>query len=123
MSCSIEYNVLSSRTNGGDLGSKYDSNAIGVIDGRRSFDGRQSEDGSSSDSTECSSSDDEIDPESTGSTSGEGNQYSKRNVRWSELENERLRVYVGDKKSWTWIARKLGRTEAAARVHWSLISR
>ena len=61
---------------------------------------------------------------SIGSTSGEGNQHSKRNVRWSELENERLRVlYVGEKKSWTWTARKLGRTKAAVRVHWSLTSR
>ena len=122
ISCSIDRNILPSRTNGGGLESKYDNNNVDVTDDRRSFDGRQGENESSSDSTstECSSSDD---TESTGSISEKGNQHFKGNVRWSKLEKERLRVYVGEKKSWTWIARKLGRTEAAVRMRWSLINR
>ncbi|KAI0423522.1 hypothetical protein F5Y09DRAFT_226325 [Xylaria sp. FL1042] len=43
--------------------------------------------------------------------------------RWKPLEEVRLRAWVMEKKSWSWIAKKLGRSEGGVSQHWGIMSK
>ena len=46
----------------------------------------------------------------------------RKRVPWSELDEQRLRVWKQEKKSWKWIFKKFPkRTEAAVRTRWTMI--
>ncbi|KDN65754.1 hypothetical protein CSUB01_07535 [Colletotrichum sublineola] len=47
---------------------------------------------------------------------------SKRR-RWTDLEEKRLHEYIKSGKKWSWIAKKLRRSEAAVTQHWVLMGR
>lgn len=51
-----------------------------------------------------------------------GDQVGGRRVRWSPLEEQRLRSWVKEDKDWPWMAARLGRTEAAVAQHWRLMN-
>ncbi|KAK2037612.1 hypothetical protein LZ31DRAFT_163427 [Colletotrichum somersetense] len=43
--------------------------------------------------------------------------------RWTDWEDERLRVYVEEGKDWSWIAKSLHRSKAAVTQHWVIMGR
>jgi hypothetical protein len=43
--------------------------------------------------------------------------------RWSTYEEARLRAYIREDESWSWIASKLRRSETAVKQHWGIMCR
>ncbi|KAK1976750.1 hypothetical protein LZ30DRAFT_733824 [Colletotrichum cereale] len=75
-------------------------------------------DGSESDHQDCDGSDHYPSPDSL-------EQKVKRSQRrrWTDWEEERLRVYIEEGKEWSWIARRLHRSEPAVTQHWVIMER
>lgn len=47
---------------------------------------------------------------------------TRKNTRWDEIDEQRLRVYKEERKRWKWIFKKFPtRTEPAIRTRWTII--
>ncbi|KZL67544.1 hypothetical protein CT0861_00349 [Colletotrichum tofieldiae] len=66
-----------------------------------------------SDSSDCCLSPDSL----------EGNVNKSKRRRWTDWEEERLRVYIEEGKEWSWIAKRLHRSEPAVTQHWVIMQR
>ncbi|KAK2005457.1 hypothetical protein LZ32DRAFT_175979 [Colletotrichum eremochloae] len=53
----------------------------------------------------------------------EENMNRSKRRRWTDWEEERLRVYLEEGKEWSWIAERLHRSEAAVTQHWVIMER
>ncbi|KAK2035949.1 hypothetical protein LZ31DRAFT_561484 [Colletotrichum somersetense] len=53
----------------------------------------------------------------------EANIKRSKRRRWTDWEDERLRVYVEEGKEWSWIAKSLRRSEAVVTQHWVIMER
>jgi hypothetical protein len=46
-----------------------------------------------------------------------------RHRRWTGLEESRLRPYMIEHKSWSWIASTMRRSESAVKQHWEIMEK
>ncbi|KAK1973571.1 hypothetical protein LZ30DRAFT_477491 [Colletotrichum cereale] len=75
-------------------------------------------DSQSDDPSDCDSSDRCPSPESL-----EENAKRSKRRRWTDWEEERLRVYIEEGKEWSWIAQSLHRSEPAVTQHRVIMER
>jgi hypothetical protein len=86
----------------------YDSDSVSDDGNNSQGDSNLSEDGESSGDSDVDN--------SVGSK--QRSRLGGQRVRWSTLDEQRLRSYVKENKGWSWIADKLCRTETAVEQHW-----
>ncbi|KAI3558858.1 hypothetical protein CABS02_00898 [Colletotrichum abscissum] len=92
------------------------SNAETVQNDESSDNSDDDSDGASGSESESISSNLSVSPHVLGEKAG----VSKR-IRWTRLDELRLRAWVQEEKEWSWIAGKLERSEQAVSQHWKIM--
>ncbi|KAK7434450.1 hypothetical protein CaCOL14_012790 [Colletotrichum acutatum] len=92
------------------------SNAETVKNDESSDNSDNDSEGASGSESESSSSDLSVSPDIPGKRAG----MTKR-LRWTHLDELRLRAWIQEEKEWSWIAGKLDRSEQAVLQHWKIM--
>ncbi|KXH38317.1 hypothetical protein CSAL01_11444 [Colletotrichum salicis] len=92
------------------------SNAETVKNDESSDNSDNDSEGASGSESESSSSDLSVSPDIPGKRAG----MTKR-LRWTHLDELRLRAWIQEEKEWSWIAGKLDRSEQTVLQHWKIM--